>query len=546
MDQDRFREQMLATLLQREHISGEIDGVFENEKRAAERSLHEFTKQGWKAAGIPEDYIDNWHIQMMCEHLEAVANRQILRVIFNVPPGHYKSLGTQVFFPAWTWAQNPNPDNIPDFKGAVMPETWRGPGVRFIFCTHSDTLSTDLSVSCRQLIESEWYKDRWSDRVSFRRDENQKTSFVNTMGGRRLAGVMSGITGKSADVFCYDDPHDLMEVDHELHRQGVIKFWTEQVPQRIRHPESVLILVMQRLHTRDLTGYILSRLLDAAYVKVTAADERKKWVHVCLPARFETDHPYPFVTPVIRNGSNPPEPWRDMRAMEGEALWEKRFPEVELDNKEMGMTPHAIAGQMQQRPAAREGGKFKRGWFTEDKFLEPNEVPAATRWVRHWDLAGSTTQGSDWTVGLKLGQMPNGGYVVASVIRNQLEGHDVRDLIKLTASTDGTGCQISLPQDPGQAGKVQASDFVRSLPGYVVTTERESGPKPRRADPVAAQASHGNIYIVRAPWTEAFLEELCLFPAAPNDDQVDALSGAFARFIMQIGEFSIGGLGGLT
>lgn len=515
-------------------------------KRDCERSLLEFTKQGWKAAGIPAEFKDNWHIHMICDHLEAVSNRQILRVIFNIPPGHYKSLGVQVFWQAWTWAQNPNPDKMPDFEGTVMPETWRGPGVRFINATHNEELSTELSVRCRTLIESEWYRERWGDRVVFRKDENKKTSFSNIHGGTRYGGVISSMTGKSADILVYDDPHDAMEVDSELQRKGVIRFWSEQVPQRIRHPESALVVVMQRLHTRDLTGHILARRTDAMYIDLTKDDVRKKWVHVCLPARFEKEHPYPVSTPVFRSDTNPPELWSDLRSVEGDPLWDSLFPKKELDQKEMELTPHAKAGQMQQRPAGREGGKFKRAWFTEDKFLEPNEVPAATKWVRHWDLAGTVALGADWTVGLKLGRMPNGCYVIGSVIRNQKEGHDVRELIKLTAAMDGYQCEISLPQDPGQAGKVQASDFVRNMPGYNVKTERETGPKVKRADPVAAQASHGNLFLVSAPWNETFLDELCLFPSAPHDDQVDALSGAFARFILQKGEYSIGGLAGLT
>jgi hypothetical protein len=50
----------------------------EKERRACERSLLAFTHAGWRWAGEPGKFVDNWHIECMCEHLEAVANRQIV------------------------------------------------------------------------------------------------------------------------------------------------------------------------------------------------------------------------------------------------------------------------------------------------------------------------------------------------------------------------------------------------------------------------------------------------------------------------------------
>jgi predicted phage terminase large subunit-like protein len=136
--------------------------------------------------------------------------------------------------------------------------------------------------------------------------------------------------------------------------------------------------------------------------------------------------------------------------------------------------------------------------------------------------------------------MPDSRFVIGDLIRVKAEGHEVRELIKTTAQRDGRHCEVSLPKDPGQAGKVQATDFVRMLAGWNVHAEAETGDKETRAEPVAAQAYHGNLLIKRANWNEEFLEELCLFPAAPHDDQVDALSGAFARLLMPVGEHSQG------
>jgi hypothetical protein len=101
------------------------------------------------------------------DHLMAVARREIKGpgpLIFTMPPRHMKSRGVNVFFPAWTWAQNPDPDN--QMHGlAVRPGTMTGPGVKFAYLSYVQRLSNEHSLACRRLIESDWYQRRWGDRV---------------------------------------------------------------------------------------------------------------------------------------------------------------------------------------------------------------------------------------------------------------------------------------------------------------------------------------------------------------------------------------------
>jgi len=103
----------------------------EDQRRRFEGSLLDFTKESWRWVE-PSPFCSNWHIECMCEHFEAVSHRQILRLLINVPPRHSKSLGLNVFFPAWVWANNPDVDGAHP-NNAIRKDCWLGPGVRFAY-----------------------------------------------------------------------------------------------------------------------------------------------------------------------------------------------------------------------------------------------------------------------------------------------------------------------------------------------------------------------------------------------------------------------------
>jgi hypothetical protein len=152
-----------------------------------EDSLGDFIKAAWHHAGEPQNFQSNWHIDCVSDHLMAVTRRQIKGpgpLIFTEPPRHMKSRGVNVFFPAWTWAQNPDPD-MKDHGFMVEPGTLSGPGVKFAYISYIQRLSNEHSLACRRLIESDWYQQRWGDRV--RLNYTQIEQFDNFAGGNRRA-----------------------------------------------------------------------------------------------------------------------------------------------------------------------------------------------------------------------------------------------------------------------------------------------------------------------------------------------------------------------
>jgi predicted phage terminase large subunit-like protein len=215
--------------------------------------------------------------------------------------------------------------------------------------------------------------------------------------------------------------------------------------------------------------------------------------------------------------------FEDPRKEDGELLFPERFPPKEIERLKKAKGSYAYSGQYQQRPAPRSGGMFQRG-----DFEIVDAVPAGAMRCRAWDFAATQPKPGkqpDCTVGLKMA-FHAGTFYVESVIRDQWSPADVERNLKNTATQDGLDVRIRMPEDPGAAGKSDAATKVKLLVGYDVKTIRPTGEKSVRAKPASAQAEAGNVKLVRGRWNETFLDEVCSFPNAQFDDQVDAFADA--------------------
>jgi predicted phage terminase large subunit-like protein len=483
----------------RRQAEAEREQLARNSERIRARctSLAGFVKEAWHVLEPTQPYIHGWHIDAICDHLEAITEGRFLelgvsnRLLINVPPGTMKSLLVSVFWPAWEWGP-------------------RGlPGMRYLTTSYSESYVKRDSRRMRDLVNSDWYKALWPEVTLVRAGE---ASFANSRTGFREGTPFRSLTGGRGDRVVIDDPHSTETAESPAERETTTRIFRESVPSRVNDPErSAIIVIMQRLHEDDVSGQILKLKLG--------------YQHLMLPMRFEPERRCKTVLG-----------FEDPRTFDGELLFPERFPSEVLERDAKAMTEYAIAGQQQQRPVPREGGLFKRAWF-EGKIIR--QAMPGTKWVRHWDLAATKKTTAARTAGVKLGRQPDGSFVVGHVALTQDEGSAVRKLIKSTAEVDGKAVQISLPQDPGQAGKVQAQDMVKMLAGYRVKAEPETGDKVTRAEPFSAQCEVGNVFLVAGDWNETYLDELCLFPGGSFKDQVDASSGAFGRLLQAPGTFAI-------
>jgi predicted phage terminase large subunit-like protein len=441
--------------------SGDIDAV-----RARCSSLAGFVREAWPVVLPETPYVHGWHIEMLCRHLEAVTRDEFLakgldnRLLINIPPGTGKSLLLGVFFPAFEWG----PCGLSHLQ--------------YIATSYREDNCYRDARRFRTLVSSEWYQRLWGDRVKLTKTGEGHIECAAS--GWRMTIPFGSLTASRADRLLIDDPHSIDTAESDADRDRTTMRFRESATTRLNDPvRSAILVIMQRLHERDVSGVILAMKL--------------RYVHVMLPMRFEPERA--CVTPF----------GRDLRTADGELLFPERFPEAAVDRDEATMGTHAVSGQHQQRPSPRGGLMFKRHWFK----VVP-AAPADCRWVRGWDLAGSVKRTSAYTAGVKVGFCrADSKFYIAHVARDRVENPQA--MIVNTASADGKSVEISLPQDPGAAGAIQARSLVAALVGYRVTATPESGEKADRAIPVQSQAEAGNVAVVDGPWNEAFLNELaCL------------------------------------
>lgn len=465
--------------------------------RARCRSLAGFIREAWHVLEPETPLIWGWHLDAICDHLEAVTRGEITRLLITVPPGSSKSLIVSVLWPAWEWSIGRR-------------------GLRYLTTSYDEVNITRDARKHRDLVQSEWYRALFPE---VRLTRTAEDDFANSDQGGRLAATFVSLTGKRGDRLIYDDPHSAKKAESDDQRYATTQGFREGATNRLNDQKrSAIIVIMQRLHHKDVAGVILEVPMG--------------YCHLNIPMEFETvdgeGNPLPRVPTAIG--------WLDPRTEDGELMDPIRFDREVVEDLKRDLGAYAYAGQYQQRPVPREGGLFQRSYF-KDKIIQV--APPGTVWCRHWDLAATKLKVTDTkgarTAGVKLGLAQDGSWIVGHMIAIGEEGKAVEDTIFTTAHIDGHEVMISLPQDPGQAGKVQKRSYLVKLSGFNVFIRPETGDKVTRAEPFARQAEGGNVFLLEGAWNQEFLDEVCLFPGGARKDVVDACSGAFGRLLPRVG-----------
>ena len=464
----------------------------EIERELATRSLHEYIKQSWPTIEPGRRFHDNWHIQAICEHLEAVIAGDCRRLIINIPPRHMKSLICDVAFPTWAWIHKPH--------------------LQFLFASYVGSLAVRDSVKCRRLINSEWYQDNWGSKYKLTGDQNQKQRFENNKNGHRLSTSVGGsLIGEGGDVIVIDDPHNTMEVESEISRNSTLEWWDQAVPSRLNDPKTgAFVIIMQRLHQQDLTGHILNKA------------DPGEWTHLCIPAEYEANHPHVY-TSTLPNAMHKEDP----RINEDELLWPNRFDEKALNTLKKSLGTYGSAGQLQQRPAPKGGGILKRKWWKLWDETIHGDFPKMVYVMQSWDTAFSSRDTASYSACTTWGVFAHKGRYAIMLMhmwRDRVEYPTLRrkarelyddyspDAVMIEKKASGQ----SLIQDLSQMG-------IFPIP---YTPDRD---KVARAHAASALFEGGVVWYPDRVWAESVVDMCSVFPAGDGADVVDTTTQALIR-----------------
>lgn len=460
-------------------------------KGLAENSYYEFVKQAFKVIEPSTPFVDNFHVQYLCNVMQAEVERIAMRkpktkdIVINIPPRSLKSFIATVCLAPWAWI--------------------RYPSMKLISSSYSGPISLDLSLKSRRIIESPWYQERWGHLVQLQADQNQKSYFENTgMGSRTAVSTGGSVTGKGADIVMIDDPQNPEEANSDVQRMEAIDHFTNTLSSRLNDPVTgIFIVIMQRLHEADLTGYLLDR-------------EKERWRHICLPV---TDSPR--VQP------------EKLRAYYRDGLmFPARFSSNFIEQMKQRMGTIEYAGQYDQSPRKQEGNIIKEHWF---KRYHHSDLPAQYQVDFYCDTAYTDKKDNDPSVIFSYTRH-NGSLYILHISRKWMEFPDFcRHLIEY-AATMGASPNSRIYVEPKASGKSVVQQLKRLEGLNIVEDEPPTQSKVERAHVASPRLEAGKVFLphlddkkLGGAWIEEFLEECKNFPNALHDDQVDCLTGAIRK-----------------
>lgn len=453
-------------------------------------SFFDFFLRFWPVVS-GERLVLNWHIEVLCNELQAMAMRcfgtvdpvtkkrtrqvKLHDLIINIPPGSTKSTICSVMFPIWCWLHDPT--------------------FRTICGSYTEDLALYLAGQSSRVVNSEKFKTLFPQ---IKLVKNTGHLMETKEGGWRFSTSTGGsCIGKHAHAQIIDDPINAQDAVSEASLRQANNWLDHTMPSRyVNKQVGFFVLVMQRLAQDDPTGHKLAKEGNSSPIR-----------HVCLPAAKS-----PMVRP------------RQLRKKYVNGLLDPvRLPLSVLQALEGGdMGPYGYAGQYMQNPIPAGGGMFRTSEI-QIRGTAPNMV----RSIRYFDKAGSAGKGA-FTVGVLMGIDKEKNFWVLDVVRGQWEANAREKVIKATAERDGKGILIGVEREPGSGGKESAEATVKNLAGWRVRIDRPVGDKAMRADPYSVQVNGGNVRLLKGAWNAAYLIELQFFPFSKYKDQVDASSGAFA------------------
>jgi predicted phage terminase large subunit-like protein len=418
-------------------------------------------------------YMPNGHLDALADHLELVRRGMMKRLIINMPPRSLKSIVASVAFPAFALGHDPT--------------------LRIIGVSYGSDLTTKHSNDFRAILGTPWYRQVFpATRIS--RTKNTEGEVATTANGYRLATSIDGtLTGRGGDIVIIDDPLKPADALSDSKRERVNDRYNNTLLSRLDDKQhGRIVVVMQRLHMDDLTGWLLR-----------SSDE---WTLLELPAIAEDEQRV-----LIGDGKYHFRRVNDLLHLEREPL-------VVLERLKEQFGSDTFAAQYQQRPVPPGGAMVKRAWARRYDHLPPR---SESRVIQSWDTASKERAQNDWSV-CSTWYVHEKRFYLADVLRGRYD----YPTLKARAIDHASAHQPSriLVEDAGVGTALIAELNRAGITALPVKPDRD---KVTRMSIASAKFEAGLVLLPSsAPWIIALEDELFSFPHGGHDDQVDSISQA--------------------
>jgi predicted phage terminase large subunit-like protein len=421
-------------------------------------------------------YLPNWHIAAIAYQLERVRRGEITRLIINLPPRHLKSLTVSVAFPAFLLGLEP----------------WH----RIFAISYGSELSSKHASDFRSIVESAWYRRAFPNMQIARSLEDEVSTTAR--GFRKSTSVYGTLTGLGGDIFIIDDPQKPVDAQSDIQRNRLIQWVSNTLMSRLDRKETgIIIVVMQRVHLNDLSGYLI---------------ESGGWTVLSLPAIAEQDE-------TIAIGDN-----ESHLRRAGEAL----HPELEslesLNELQRRIGPDVFATQYQQLPVPPGGGMIRQAWLRY--YQEPPSRTNSTTIIQSWDTAAKDGAQNDWSV-CTTWLVSEDHYYLLDLTRGRYDYPSLKATAIALAQKYRPHYVLIEDASTGTALAQELTKVYFNGAVELVPIERD---KIGRLYVNQAKFAAGLVlFPEEAPYMPELLAEVLTFPHGKTDDQVDSISQALSH-----------------
>lgn len=423
-----------------------------------------------------DDWVTNWHHNVMAEALDQVLEGKIKRLIISCPPRVGKSETATRRFPAYALGRNPD--------------------LRIISASYAYDLATRMNRDVQRIIQTPEYAELFPDTKLSGKNVRSTSEHsylrnsdifevVGKKGQYRSAGVGQGITGFGADIAIIDDPiKDFAEANSARIRQNIWDWYTAALQTRLEKGGAIII-IQTRWHEDDLTGRVLER--------------PDGWTQVKLEAIKETSQIY------------------DPRKI-GEAIWPEKYDVKRYEQVKRDVGSKVFESLYQQNPTPQEGTLIKKDWV---KGIE-GHPRVMKELIQSWDLSFKGNANSDYVVGSVWAKIEEDYYMVDMVRGRWDFSETLKQFEKLTNKWPDATRKVV---EDAANGAALYSTLKSKISG--ITLWKPKTGKVERVQAVSPLFESGNVHFNSLnEHHDELVTELTSFPYGANDDMVDSVTQA--------------------